>query len=262
MESRYCRLSNYVRTVLLLIISMVFFLQYNFCFAAPLSSFLLIEDDNGQQNFVQPDTNSSVHSIVSSWYPDTHFSSPYMQSDSDENIIDSLLYINNSAFSEYGIASKAYLGLYAFYTHGLPDGLPGYVNPSDDPSGYVDLYPNTGAWNADTVTWNTAPSIGILSASHYADEVKWYLFNITDIYNSWVSCPSTNYGVSLVEREKMLGDGGWDGVATLFYTANHFGDGENPYVPTTTPEPLSAYLLGSGFIGLASFKKIMRKKKR
>lgn len=166
-----------------------------------------------------------------------------------------LFYINNNAFSEYGTASKAYLGLYAFYTHGLPDGLPGYVNPSDNPSGYVDLYPNTAAWNADTVTWNTAPGIGILSSTHYTDEVKWHLFTITDIYNSWVSCPSTNYGVRLVEREKILGDGGWDGVATLFYTSNHFGNGENPYAPATVPEPLSVYLLGVGFIGLQVLKK-------
>jgi hypothetical protein len=201
-------------------------------------------------HFLQPGTTGSLNANVSDWYPDTHFQSEYIQVDSDEHIVDSLLYLDINPLIAYGSASTAYLGLYAYYTQDYG---------RNDPPGYTDLYSNRGFWDADTVTWNTAPCIGSLVATNYTEEIGWYLFQISDLYNSWVLDPSSNYGVRFVEKEKTPGDGGYDGIATLFYNAMNPGDGENPYA---VPLPGTGSILLVGISVLFSLRLIARHAKQ
>ena len=143
-------------------------------------------------------------------YANQHFDPPdYIQVDSPANQVDGLLQFEIGPLASVGTAQKAYLGLYAYYVG----------SPGGDPPGHVDLFANQGPFDPASVTWNNAPAYGPLISTAYTQNIGWYAFDITSIYNGWVQSPGENYGVRLAPREHVDGDGGYDGVATLFYTA-------------------------------------------
>ena len=88
--------------------------------------------------------------------------------------------------------SRAYLKLYNNYGSG------------HNSNGITKIYRVTSTWNESTVTWNTQPNFStqVRATKSIANSNGWVTFDITDLFNSWISGTS-NYGI-MIDTE---GDG-------------------------------------------------------
>lgn len=111
-----------------------------------------------------------------------------------------------------------------------------------------DLYQITEAWNAQKVTWNTAPAIAaapfstlIISDPNYE---TWRSFDVTDMVNDWLS-GVPNYGMMLVRRDQ--------GNPVAYFDSSR---AQSPYLtPSQVPLPGAVFLFGPGMVGLAVLRR-------
>jgi hypothetical protein len=83
-------------------------------------------------------------------------------------------------------------------TNIFPEGPPPPLNGG--PAGSYDIYRNTSAWQQDTVTWNTKPSIDPASVatqplSHFA--MGWQTWDVTSLANAWITGQHANFGLTI-----------------------------------------------------------------
>ncbi|MDP7040854.1 MAG: DNRLRE domain-containing protein [Myxococcota bacterium] len=214
--------------------------------------FVFVQADNGAQHFIQPTPTQAPWARIYSSSLDTSYANThwplvdYIQLDSPVSDVQALLRYDIDAWMDgIGQVQKAYLGFYAFYVGGA----------NGDPPSDVELFANQGAFDENTVTWNTAPTHGALHTSVYAQELGWYAFDITGLYNAWQADPASNHGVRLAAAPHTAGDGGWDGVATMLYSSQSTikdlnGLSQVVVYETTTGQPPSyTFDVGSAAFG-------------
>ena len=78
----------------------------------------------------------------------------------------------------------------------------GNLFPFDPPSLefpiQVDLKPVLEVWDEQTVTWDTRPAVGAVTASYtMTDGFETLNFDVTDLVRSWLATPSDNFGFEL-----------------------------------------------------------------
>lgn len=104
-----------------------------------------------------------------------------------------------------GLGESAKLNLYIGSTASAGFG----VNPSTGAPVVTDIYYNTGPWDESTLTWNAQPSIGsIVIDSKTMDAInQWVTFDITSLVQVWLSNPSTNFGLAVVQHAAVSNGG-------------------------------------------------------
>lgn len=119
------------------------------------------------------------------------------------------------------------------------------------PGAIFGLYQINGEWDADVVTWDTAPPVeGTPFSTMTITDGNWGVlrtFDVTVMVNAWLS-GTPNYGMMLsrVDQEN----------PGTFFMASESGSG--PYlslISSQVPIPSSVFLLLPGLIGLASVKR-------
>lgn len=120
---------------------------------------------------------------------------------------------------------------------------PGKANPT------VDFFLNTGDFT-ESAKWATRPPTAATPfASIVVDDVnKWVSIDITDQVAAWLADPSTNFGISIIQRDVVVRDGGKVGV--LFHGA---GGANGPTL--VVPEPASIGLLVAGSLGFLACRR-------
>ena len=90
----------------------------------------------------------------------------------------------------------------------------------------ITAYRVAGTWNADTVTWNTAPvpadGFGSATINHNDGSWDWYEIDVTGLVNQWLQ-GTPNYGLMLRGHE--ANDSNANIVSFLAY-----GTGYGPYL--------------------------------
>jgi hypothetical protein len=151
-------------------------------------------------------------------------------------------------------------------------GAPPPMNPV--PAGSYDIYRNTSAWQQNTVTWNTKPSIdpasvATLPLSQFSSE--WRSWDVTALTNAWITGQHANFGLTIARSDPgipsvwlitspvFFPNPGW-GVAPAGVGAPSFD--ANPFAPelildTSTvagaPEPASLIIAGMAALGLIGY---------
>jgi hypothetical protein len=122
-------------------------------------------------------------------------------------------YVNSaSPATNYGGLSNLYVGnggtaLIQFNLSSLPSGttasqigkatLKIYVNRINT-SGAVSVQPVTSAWSESSVTFNTIPTLGSAIATFTPTASQQFVvIDVTSLVQSWVTTPSSNYGIAL-----------------------------------------------------------------
>jgi hypothetical protein len=130
-----------------------------------------------------------------------------------EGVVVGDAYVNSAhPAMNYGSLSNLYVNsngtaLIQFDLSSLPAGttasqigaasLKVYVNRVNT-SGLVSVLPVTSAWSESTVTYSTIPTLGSTVASFTpAAAQQFIVIDITSLVQSWVTTPSSNYGIAL-----------------------------------------------------------------
>jgi hypothetical protein len=126
----------------------------------------------------------SNDTYVSSSYPQTNFgyqSNLHVSSTSTALIVFDLSSVPSGTTASQ--VSKATLWL--------------YVNRIDN-SGAISLKPVTGTWSELAVTYSTIPSLGSATATFIPTVAQQFVaVDVTSLVQSWVTTPSSNYGIAL-----------------------------------------------------------------
>ena len=102
-----------------------------------------------------------------------------------------------------GQVASAQLKLFA-----LP-GLRPFDNPTSAKPITTELHRVTQAWGETTVTWETQPSVAGPFTSAVQDGVnQWVSFDVTGLVKDWLSDPSMNFGVELLQPDIVFADSG------------------------------------------------------
>lgn len=123
------------------------------------------------------------------------------------------------------------------------------VQPSASNPATIDIYRVTQAWNENTASWNTKPTVDETPvASFVVDDIdKTYGADLTALVGQWIDGTYPNYGVELRQRD-VVQVGQFDVAVVL--GANSPAGGGNP-ATLVIPEPASLASLG-GLLMLAS----------
>jgi len=132
----------------------------------------------------------SMDTYVSAWAPDANYGDAVNFSVRQPGVMDALLYFDLFSIPPLATVDSAVLKLYPTYRTN--------VNTL-----YLSAYPLQEGWAEGTVTWNTAPAAGDTAVATAAlDDVGMEVeLDITALVQSWVSDPSSNFGL------KLTGDG-------------------------------------------------------
>ncbi len=147
-----------------------------------------------------------------------------------------------------GQVSTARLNLFA-----LP-GLPPFDNPTIAKPITTALHRVTQAWGETTVTWETQPTVDGPFTSALQDGVnQWVSFDVTALVKDWLSDPTMNFGVELLQPDIVLADSGKP-IASLYASSAAANTAQRPFLEIgTLPEPSTAALL-VGALGLAGWR--------
>lgn len=137
-------------------------------------------------------------------------------------------------------------------------------------AGSYDIYGNTSAWQQNTVTWTTKPSVNptsVATQSLAQFNWGWQSWDVTSLVNAWITGQSSNFGLTIGRSDP--------GTPSVFLvTAPILFPGmaspgayppgyTNPYLPelvlntsavATAPEPTSLVLAGIAALGLLGFR--------
>jgi hypothetical protein len=121
------------------------------------------------------------------------------------------------------------------------------VQPTPTTPATVDVYRVTQAWNENTVTWNTKPTVDETPVASFVvnDVNKVFSADLTTLLSQWLDGTYVNYGVELRQRD-VIQVGQFDVAVVLG------GKGSVPNAPATLviPEPTAlASLAGFAMLG-------------
>ncbi|WP_300454565.1 DNRLRE domain-containing protein [Accumulibacter sp.] len=143
-----------------------------------------------------------------------------------------------------GQVGKATLKLFA-----LP-GLPPFDNPTTSNPVTTQLHRVTEAWNETTVTWETQPAVAGPFTSAVQDGVnRWVSFDVTELVKDWLSDPTTNFGIELLQPDVVSSPSGRP-IASLYASSASADTTRRPLLEiSAVPEPSTTALL-AGSLGL------------
>jgi hypothetical protein len=123
------------------------------------------------------------------------------------------------------------------------------LNPDVSNPLQVDLFPATAVWDRSTAQWSTRPATGAQISSVVVTSIGHLIsFDVTSAIQSWLSTPSSNFGL-LLRADSVVGASG-----SYHYVAFSSGFGNQsataPYL-TVVPEPASM-ALAAGLLPLAA----------
>lgn len=134
-------------------------------------------------------------------------------------------------------------------------GLPPFDNPTTSKPITTELHRVTQAWGETTVTWETQPTVaGSFSSTVQNGVNQWVSFDVTGLVQDWLSDPTTNFGVELLQPDIVIADSGKP-IASLYASSASANAVLRPFLEISTiPEPSTfALLAGSlGVVGWAS----------
>jgi hypothetical protein len=94
------------------------------------------------------------------------------------------------------------------------------------PAGSYDIYRNTSAWQQDTVTWNTKPSIDPASVATLPLSLfgaGWRSWDVTALANAWITGQHGNFGLTIARSDP--------GIPSIWLITSPV------YLPGSGPEP-------------------------
>jgi hypothetical protein len=135
-------------------------------------------------------------------------------------------------------------------------------------AGSYDIYGNISAWQQNTVTWNTKPSVNPTSVATQSLPKFDYGFqswDVTSLVNSWITGQSTNFGLTIGRSDPGTPSVFLVTAPTLFPGMNIPGvlPPNDPLLPelvlntspvVAAPEPASLIMAGIAALGLIGFR--------
>jgi hypothetical protein len=139
------------------------------------------------------------------------------------------------------------------------------------PAGSYNIYGNTSAWQQNTVTWNTKPSVNPVSVATLAltqFNTGWQSWDVTSLVNAWITGSSTNFGLTIGRSDP--------GTPSVFLmsgpaylptppgSASPQGFPADQFLPelilntnavATAPEPASLIMAGIAALGLIGYRR-------
>jgi hypothetical protein len=107
----------------------------------------------------------------------------------------------------------------------------------------VDLYRITDDWSESAVTWGSIPAYdSTLAATSQLTGIDQYIsIDVTSLVQGWINDPSTNHGIIMFQRNKLVDDQA-EIVAAVYDSASA---ANRPYLQiAAVPEPTALSLLG------------------
>ncbi len=132
-------------------------------------------------------------------------------------------------------------------------GLPPFDNPTTSKPITTELHRVTQAWGETTVTWETQPTVAGTFSSTVQDGVnQWVSFDVTGLVQDWLSDPTTNFGVELLQPDIVIADSGRP-IASLYASSASANATLRPFLEISAiPEP-STFALLAGSLGVAGW---------
>jgi hypothetical protein len=144
--------------------------------------------------------------------------------------------------------------------------------PPEVSAGSYDIYRNTSAWQQNTVTWTTKPSVNptsVATQSLYQFNMGWQSWDVTSLVNTWIMDPSSNFGLTIGRSDPgtpaiwlVTGQTFLPGAPEGPMALGVFGP-PNPLLPelilhsnavAAAPEPASLIMAGIAALGLIGYR--------
>jgi hypothetical protein len=138
-------------------------------------------------------------------------------------------------------------------------GLPPFADPTAAKPITTELHRITEAWGETTVTWETQPTVaGPFTSALQSGVNQWVSFDVTGLVQDWLSDPTKNFGIELLQPDIAIADSGRP-IASLYASSASANAALRPFLEiSTVPEPSTSALL-AGALGLVGCMSRRRK---
>ncbi|HNC20010.1 DNRLRE domain-containing protein [Accumulibacter sp.] len=138
-------------------------------------------------------------------------------------------------------------------------GLAPFDNPTTGKPITTELHRVTQAWGETTVTWETQPTVAVTFSSTVQEGVnQWVSFDLTGLLQDWLSDPTTNFGVELLQPDIVIADSGRP-IASLYASSASANAATRPFLEISAiPEP-STFALLAGSLGVVGWTSRLRR---